>query len=227
VALGAGADELLLAEVRVSGFLRLRLLLEPRFELAGGDDLDRGQHLGVLDPAELRALALEDAGSLRLEGRLDSLAGNGIELAADPGHPVAVDDVALRRRDLEDDETVLRRPEAIDGDHAVGIPVLPVELAALDSDPQVTGPRLVLEGDSRELVEGERRDDQEDHDWHERPADLQARRAVDLGALDRPVAATAAVADDEQRQGHGDGQEHDRRPEGDEPVEIRDAFGVR
>src|SRR5688500_7354054 len=39
VALGAGADELLLAEVRVPGFLRLSLLLEPRVELAGGDDL--------------------------------------------------------------------------------------------------------------------------------------------------------------------------------------------
>ena len=138
-----------------------------------------------------------------------------------------MDDVVLGGRDLEEDEPVLGRDEAVDRDHTVRIPVLPVELPALDADPKIACLRLVLERDPGQLVEGEGDDEEEDHDRDERPRDLQLRRTVDLRPLDGAGASPAPIADDEDRQRHRDRQQHEGGPEGDEPVEVRDPLGVR
>ena len=75
-----------------------------RFEVAVGlrDDVER--HVRVLQAAELRALAAEDAGPIGLEPDRRRVARNQIALALEVRHPEAVDDVA--RRHLQHDRPV-------------------------------------------------------------------------------------------------------------------------
>src|SRR6185437_16709787 len=51
------------------------------------DDLHGDDHRGVADPAELCALARERAGLVRLEPVGVRLAGDGVDLRAERGHP--------------------------------------------------------------------------------------------------------------------------------------------
>ena len=67
-----------------------------------GDDVEG--HVRVLQPAELRALAAEDARPIGLHPDRRRVARNQIALALKVRHPETVDDVA--RRDLQDDGPV-------------------------------------------------------------------------------------------------------------------------
>ena len=103
--------------------------------LGFGDDVER--HVRVLQPAELRALAAEDARTIGLHPDRRGVAGNQIALAVEVRHPEAVDHVA--RRDLQHDRAVDRNVEFVRGDHApardgVVVPNLPPPLVADDLD---------------------------------------------------------------------------------------------
>src|SRR4030095_8165379 len=132
VALRAHAVELLLAEVRVTRLLGLRLLAQPRVELRGGDDLDRLGHPRVLKAAELGALTAVDPRALRPERDLVQLPGDRIHLRDQRRDEVAVHDVPRGGGDLELHEPALRHSHAVDRHDAVRGTVAPVELPALD-----------------------------------------------------------------------------------------------
>src|SRR5205823_12336503 len=92
----AGAQELLLAVL--NGRIRGRryrgvLLLQPGGELIGrlGDDVDG--HVGVLQAAELRALAAVGAGFVGFDPERVCLARNDVDFTVELRHPEAVDDV--------------------------------------------------------------------------------------------------------------------------------------
>src|SRR5262245_25721957 len=90
VAFRAHALERLLAERRaVAG-----ACLHPRVVGAGREHLDVRHHRRVLEPAELGALAAEDAELRRLEGQVIRLPGDCVELATERRNPPAVGDVA-------------------------------------------------------------------------------------------------------------------------------------
>ena len=183
----------------------------------------------MVDPAELRALSEEHAGPLRREpGGVDP-AGDRVDLAAEGRDPPGVDDVPVRRRDLQFHGAPLGRSQPVDRDDPVRIAVLPGELRAGHLDNEI----LVARGrgrdvlDLRELREHERRDREQDHHRPDRPGELEAVRAVDLGAvgITRPVAA--AIAHDEQDKQHLDEQEDPEDERRDEPPALADAVGVR
>ena len=89
------------------------------------------RHRGVLDSAELRALAAVDTGRLGVEPRLVRDARDRVELAAERGDPPRVDHVEVRRGDLEPDGPADGRAQLVDRDHAVRVREVPVEAVAL------------------------------------------------------------------------------------------------
>ena len=99
--------------------------------------------------------------------------------------------------DMELDGPALRRSHSVHRDDAVRVPVLPRELRADDLDDEV----LLAAGrgghvlDDRQLDEDEGPDRAQDEHRSDRPGELEAVRAVDLGAVgDRAVGAAAGTA---------------------------------
>ena len=84
-------------------------------------------------PQSSAQLPLKSAGPRGRQRRWFSTR-DGVDLAAERGHPEAVDDVAVGRRDLEVDDPVDRDAQVVDRDGAVLVHVAPVELPALDPD---------------------------------------------------------------------------------------------
>src|SRR5690349_21225185 len=84
--------------------LRLQDLLalggQPGLELVRRDGVHLGEHVGVVVAAELRALALVDAGLRDLEPGVVVVAGDRVGLSAELGDPPRVGHV--RRVDLQD-----------------------------------------------------------------------------------------------------------------------------
>ena len=97
--LRAGAGPLLLAERVRGGAVRLlrRSLRDPLLELPARQYLDRHQHVGVLDAAELRAAALEGPRLRRREPRVVEPSRDRVDLSAEGRDPPRVDDVPVRR----------------------------------------------------------------------------------------------------------------------------------
>ena len=200
VALRARPVPELLAERRGAGRLLLPPLREPGVELGRRHHLDGGEHLGVVEAAELGALALEDAGALRLEPGLVDPARDCVDLPAERRDPPRVDDVPVRRRDVELDRAPLRRAQPVDRDDAVRVAELPRELRADDVDDEVLAPRArgrdVL--DPGQLREDEGSDREQDQHRADRPRQLEAVRPVDLRSVGVPRPVSAAVADHER-----------------------------
>ena len=190
------------------------------------DDLDRGRHDGVQDPAELGAAALVDALLRRREAQLVGSAHDGVALSSELGHPPAV--VHVMRHEHEPDGPVDRQHEVVDGDLAVRIDVLPVELVALDLDHELVGALAARRLDRRRAGEDDDGDSDEDDGRDQRPDDLEPRVSVDLRALDlvagRPP---AAKADDEEDERALDCDEDDGADGEDEPVELVDRLAAR
>src|SRR5581483_2390962 len=195
--------------------------------LAARDDFDVSLHPRVLDPAEL-GTPRDIRADRRFEPEVVRLARDRVELAAELRYPPAVIDVVRRGDDRFAHDLVRRRVHRSDRDRSVRIPEHPVELAALDGDPRlVRRARGRGTGDAGELVEDERADRNEDQHGEDGPDDLEARRAVDLGALGGARAAAAPVADREEDQRAFDDQE-DRAGEAEhEQVRRRDPVRVR
>src|SRR5207253_3064440 len=82
----------------------LALRGEPSSEVVGalGDDADA--HPGMLDAAELRALALVRTGAARNEAKGVVRAGDHVSPAAELGHPEAMDDVLGPQLEADEDE---------------------------------------------------------------------------------------------------------------------------
>ena len=70
-----------------------RLAVEPGLVLVERHDPDAREHVGVVAPAQLGALALVGAGLRGLEPGLVDVAGDGVHLAAERGDPPRVGDV--------------------------------------------------------------------------------------------------------------------------------------
>ena len=132
VALRAGAAIRLLAEPGCPRCLLPRLPREPRVEGPGRHCLDLGPHHRVLDPAELGALAPVDPRRLCVEPRLVRHPGNGVELASESRDPPRVDHLEVRRRHLQSRRLPDGCAQAVDGDDAVRVGVVPVVAVALD-----------------------------------------------------------------------------------------------
>ena len=229
VALRTAGLPRLLAERGRPRSLLLGPIGEPGVELGRGHHLDRREHLRVVDPAELRALAEEDPRLLRLEPRPVHGSGNGVELSAELRDPPRVDDVPVRRSDEELDGPALRRSHPVHRDDAVRVPVLPRELRADDLDDEVLlaagRGRHVL--DDRQLDEHEGSDRAQDEHRSDRPGQLQPVRPVDLRPVGIAGATPSPVPDDEEDQQALDEHE-DREGKGrDEPVALADRLGVR
>ena len=185
VALRADAFPLFLAELARPRLLLGAPLLEPRVELVARHDLDRREHLGVLETAELGALAGVGPLVLRLEPCLVGDARDRVDLAAERGDPPRVDDVRVRGGHLEAHGHAGRRAHLVDRDDAVRILVLPVELPAGHLDLELLLTRRSFRDvlDSRQLDEHEGRDEEEHDDRAGRPRELELRRAVGLRAV--------------------------------------------
>jgi hypothetical protein len=96
---------------------------EPGLEALRRHRADMGAHLGVVAPAELGALAAEDARSLDTEPAVVRVARNRVGLAAELRDPPRVHDVAAP--DIQPD----RRPRGDDqllvGEQATGVAIAP------------------------------------------------------------------------------------------------------
>ena len=192
VALGADARPLLLAQLARARVLLGPALLEPRVERGWRHDLDRGEHLRVLEPAELGALARVRPLVVGLEPRVVRPTGDRVDLPAERGDPPGVDDVSVGRAHDEPNRHAGRRAHVVDRDGAVRILVLPVELAAghLDLELLLAGGRVGDVLDPRQLDEDERPDDEE-HDDRELPS-TRARASSRRGSARRPRSAGAS-----------------------------------
>src|SRR6266550_160630 len=227
VARGADAVEGHLAEIGGAALLRPGLAVVPRLEVARRESLDRSEHVRMLVSAELAALALESPCAVGPELEVVRPAGDCVELALQRRDPPAVVDVL--RGDVELDVTVRRDPHPLDLDDAVGIDEVPVELAALDLDSQLSvgGAGRVEAVDPGQLHEYEGDDRREDHDRNRRPDQLEARSPVDLRALERARAASVAEANHEDDQRAFD-EDEDRSGDRDqEPVDVLDPRRLR
>src|SRR3954468_2749949 len=140
----------------------VREVLDER--LVGGrrDRADGGDHVGVVAPAELGALAPVDAWLRDLEPGVVRVARDGVELAAELRDPPGVDDVLAA--DLERDGRVRRHDHLLVGERVVerrlgavalpdGVRVAPDVLLSVDADVQ----RLAVRGQA--LVRVGRRED--------------------------------------------------------------------
>ena len=75
---------------RVIYIRRLALLSDPPIKFILRLDINPQQHLGVLSPAILRALAEVDSGLLRVDPHSVGMVGNQISLTPQPWNPKAV-----------------------------------------------------------------------------------------------------------------------------------------
>src|SRR5215210_1824641 len=147
---------------------------EPLLELALRDDAHVGGHERVVEAAELGAAALVRPLAGRAEAEDVVATGYGVLLPRQLRNPPAVVDV--EGGDLELGEPLDREVEGVEGDSAVVVLVLPVELVRLDSHLQ----RVFVARVARGL---HRRDADEDHDGDgdqderrdDRPDDLEPR----------------------------------------------------
>ncbi len=168
-------------------------------------------HAGVAATAEVGALPAVDAGLFDLEPAVVVVAGDRLVLAPERGDPPRVHDVrgddVERHRGFRGDDHFrvgVGRSQAV-GVAGAGVDVLPDELAADDLDFQrfAVGRQVLVGGgvqlaafraqrvpagarvggvlDRGELDERDHREHNEDQRGPQRPADLQARVAVDLG----------------------------------------------
>ena len=129
-----------------------------------------------------------------LEPRLVRGPGNRVDLPAERRDPPGVDHVRVGRGDLEADRHPDGRLHRVDGDDAVGILVLPVELAAghLDLELLLARGRVGHVLDAWQLDEDER-GDQEEHDHRARPS-TQARASSPRVPAPRPRSGPASGA---------------------------------
>jgi hypothetical protein len=177
-------------------------------------DLDDGRHGGVIDAAELRALALVTAGSFRLEPDVVVASRDRLDLPAESRNPPAVDDI--RRVDGEIDDPADGDMEGSDRSRPARILELPVVLVPDDSDrDRVVGRRGIV--DLRQLDEDDDADHAQDHDGNHRPDQLEARVAVHLRSFDGPGTAAGAVLPDERDEQSFD-EDEDRRGEAEDDV---------
>ena len=190
------------------------------------DDLHRRRHDGVEDSAELGAAPLEDAFARRLEPEHVRPPRDGVALSGELGHPPAVVDVV--GDELELHRPVDREHEPVDGDLAVGVDVLPVELMALYLDDELVCAVAARRLDGRRAGEDDDCDADQDDRGNGRPDDLEPRVSVDLRALGSlGLRVPAAEADDEEDERGLHGDEDDRTDGEDEPVELVDRLPAR
>ena len=182
----------------------------------------------MLEAAELGALPSVGTDLVGLEPRLVRPAGNRIDLPAERGYPPRVDDVGVRRDDLEADGHTLWRHHRVDGDDTVRVVELPVELPARDLDVELLlagrGVRDVL--DARQLEEHEHGDHEQHDHGPGRPRELEPRRAVDGGTVLEPRPLASPVLPDERDEERLHEQEDREREDRDEEVARADSVGV-
>src|SRR5215203_2130997 len=173
---------------------------DPAVVLGLGHGTHARVHQCVLRTAVLGALALVEPRRLGFEPERVHLPRDRVLLAGEPGHPPRVDDVVDRGGQLELDDAPDRDAELVDRHAAVGVDVVPVELATLDLDLDLLTGRVGVRriGDAGQLVEDKAADDDEDQHGDDRPDDLEPVMPDDLRPFDLATAASAAVAQDEQ-----------------------------
>ena len=205
--------------VSARGGSGLALRGEPSSEVVGalGDDADA--HPGMLDAAELRALALVRTGAARNEAKGVDRAGDHVSLAAELGHPEAMDDVLGPQ--LELDDRADRHMHLVRGRHP-RVPELPPPLMRRRLDAQA-GCRAG-ERDLRERPERQREDHREDDGRRRGPRDLEASVAIEAP---RDLHARRAVAPHRVHERALDADEDKERDRADDEPQRSDRLGRR
>ena len=215
-----------LAELPRAGALCCAPLREPGGELGFGHDLDRGEHLRVLEPAQLGALAREPPVS-RPGTRSRSRSGNRVDLAPERRNPPRVDDVRVRA-------VTARRTGTPASARIVSIAITPFgysncqcRLAPDDGDLELPLPpdgMSLMPGSSMKTNAPMR--NRTTTGTPSRQARASSRRAPALRALEAR-SLLAAVADDEGDQEALDENEDPDDEDRDEEEAVADSLGVR
>ena len=174
----------------------LLLLRHPRGEGLRREDDGSVAHVGVGRAAELGALAVVLARRVGREDDAGHAAGNRIALAAELGHPEAVDDVGAG--DLEAHRAAGREVEVAGGDDAeLRVLELPPPLVPDDLHPEGVLRRRGLRPEDR--PHGREGDERQDDRRDEGPDDLEQRAAPHL-PWDRLGVALAEPDDRDQEE---------------------------